>query len=151
MKFKGSIGSSTTVKAIVLYRLVVGCCCFTGLPGLFVQAVAAANLLRHYRRCPELPPLTPELRGIIVGLLLGDLNAERWSVNGGARLRFAQGSSNSEYIYHLYSIFHPYCSTYLLPLRYTQILMVGLVFGLILYLLLSSLSSMLSFILTGFK
>lgn len=63
-------------------------------------------------------PRTPEaiepndfLKQVMVGLMLGDLNAERNFLNGNTRLRFYQSNVNKLYIYHLYSIFKPYVKT----------------------------------------
>jgi len=52
--------------------------------------------------------LSDELRQIIVGLLLGDANAQKQGVN--ARLRFGQGVVHLEYLMHLYELFKTYCS-----------------------------------------
>jgi hypothetical protein len=65
--------------------------------------------MRQYRTPAALPPLTPELREVIVGCAL--LNIERRSANGSTRLRFEQGGANSAYLYTLYSLFEPYCSS----------------------------------------
>jgi hypothetical protein len=80
---------------------------------------------------------------------MGDLNVERQGVNSrGARLRFEQGTVNSEYLMHLYSVFAPYCGTapkvYTRPSGRPSISFKP-------FPLLSSLSSMISFILTGLK
>ena len=63
-------------------------------------------------------PKTPEiirpndfLRQVIVGLMLGDLTAERSHLNGNTRLRFYQSNVNKLYIYHLYSLFNLYVLT----------------------------------------
>jgi hypothetical protein len=43
---------------------------------------------------------------------MGDLNVERQGVNSrGARLRFEQGTVNSEYLMHLYLLFQSYCGS----------------------------------------
>ena len=51
------------------------------------------------------------LRQVIVGLMLGDLTAERSFLNGNTRLRFYQSNINKLYIYHLYSLFNLYLKT----------------------------------------
>jgi hypothetical protein len=43
--------------------------------------------------------------------MLGDLTAERFSVNGNTRLRFYMSTINKDYTYHLYSIFKLYVKT----------------------------------------
>jgi hypothetical protein len=68
-----------------------------------------ATQTRYYRTPRELPPLTPEQRGVIVGCLLGDLNIQKRYTN--AVLRFVQGVCNIEYLMHLYSIFEAFCGT----------------------------------------
>jgi hypothetical protein len=52
--------------------------------------------------------LPDELKQIIVGLLLGDLNAQKQNLN--ARLRFGQGVVHKEYIKHLYELFKNFIS-----------------------------------------
>lgn len=47
--------------------------------------------------------LPVELKKIIVGLLLGDLNSQKQNLN--ARLQFGQGFVHKEYIMHLYELF----------------------------------------------
>jgi len=49
------------------------------------------------------------LKEILIGLLLGDLNIERPSLNWNARLRFVQGLVHEDYIFHLYELFSSYC------------------------------------------
>jgi hypothetical protein len=51
--------------------------------------------------------LPDELKQILVGLLLGDLHAQKQSVN--TRLVFTQGLIHQEYLMHLYEIFSNYC------------------------------------------
>lgn len=59
---------------------------------------------------------SPNLQEIIIGLLLGDLNAEKQSINGNTRLRFGQGLLHEPYILHLYDLFQEYSSS--LPRKY---------------------------------
>lgn len=56
------------------------------------------------------------LQEIIIGLLLGDLNAEKQSINGNTRLRFAQGLVHEAYLFYLYELFKDYSSS--LPRKY---------------------------------
>ena len=51
--------------------------------------------------------VTPELKEILTGLLLGDLFAEKRS--GNIRLRFEQGIIHTKYLIHLYTKFEEYC------------------------------------------
>ena len=51
------------------------------------------------------------LRDVLVGLLLGDLCAQKRSVKGNTNLHFEQGFVNKDYLYHLYDIFKEYCSS----------------------------------------
>jgi LAGLIDADG DNA endonuclease family len=53
--------------------------------------------------------LTPELKDIIVGLLLGDLCMQKRTKNSNPRCIFAQGVVHKEYLFHLYSLFEDYC------------------------------------------
>nr|YP_008082053.1 LAGLIDADG endonuclease family protein [Rhizoctonia solani]AGK45431.1 LAGLIDADG endonuclease family protein [Rhizoctonia solani] len=52
-----------------------------------------------------------ELKQILVGLLLGDLNAQKQKDNHNARMRFGQGAIHKEYLLHLYELFKAYCAT----------------------------------------
>jgi hypothetical protein len=51
--------------------------------------------------------LTAELKGILVGLILGDLYIAKTYVN--PRLEFKQGTVHDEYLLHLYELFKIYC------------------------------------------
>jgi hypothetical protein len=48
--------------------------------------------------------LSDELKFILVGLLLGDLCAQKRSIKGNTNLHFEQGYLHKDYIYHLYDI-----------------------------------------------
>lgn len=52
--------------------------------------------------------LPSELKDILIGLCLGDLNIQKEYAN--ARLRFVQGALHKEYLEHLYKLFSSYCS-----------------------------------------
>lgn len=58
------------------------------------------------------------LHDIIIGLLLGDLTAERPNKNCNTRLQFKQSLINKEYIIHLYSLFQKFCGTQPLNMSY---------------------------------
>lgn len=70
------------------------------------------TFVRFYRRSAKYNLiLTFELEEIIVGLLLGDLFAEKAKLKSNTRLQFKQPIVNKDYIYHLYSIFKEYCNS----------------------------------------
>jgi LAGLIDADG DNA endonuclease family len=50
-----------------------------------------------------------ELEDIIIGLILGDLQAEKINLNSNTRLQFKQSYKNKDYIDHYYSLFYLYC------------------------------------------
>jgi len=52
-----------------------------------------------------------ELKEILVGLLLGDLNAEKQKTSVNIRLRFIQGTIHIDYLEHLFKLFSDYCSS----------------------------------------
>src|SRR5437660_238627 len=54
--------------------------------------------------------LTPKLKEIIVGLLLGDLHLNI-NKNGTCYLKFEQGEIHYEYLMHLYKLFNVYVNT----------------------------------------
>jgi hypothetical protein len=53
--------------------------------------------------------LPNNLKDILIGLLLGDLYAQKRSTKGNTLLRFEQGFLHKEYIDHLYDLFKSYC------------------------------------------
>jgi hypothetical protein len=62
--------------------------------------------------------LSNVLKQILVGLMLGDLNAQKPSINSNVRLRFKQGSVHKGYIFHLYELFQSFCLS--APIFYNQ-------------------------------
>jgi hypothetical protein len=69
-------------------------------------------LIRSYRRSAKFNlQINNELEEIIVGLLLGDLFAEKKNINSNTRLQFKQSIKNKPYIDHLYSLFKDYCNS----------------------------------------
>ena len=62
-------------------------------------------------RTPVAPELSDYLRQVIVGLMLGDLNAERTSINGNTRLRVHISAVHKAYGFYLYDLFMPYINT----------------------------------------
>ena len=62
-------------------------------------------------KTPILSDLTSFQKEVIYGSMLGDLHAERYSLNGNTRLRFFMSVKNKEYMYHLYDIFKTYIKT----------------------------------------
>ena len=68
--------------------------------------------VRCYRKSAKFDLiLTPELEEIIIGLILGDLFAEKIKPNSNTRLQFKQSNKNKVYIDHLYSLFKEYCNS----------------------------------------
>jgi len=69
-------------------------------------------LVRFYRKSAKYDlELNVELKEIIIGLMLGDLFAEKRNPNSNTRLQFKQSVKNKVYIDHLYSIFKDYCNS----------------------------------------
>ena len=69
-------------------------------------------LLRFYRISTKFNlKLTIELEEIILGLMLGDLFAEKIKLTSNTRLQFKQSNKNKTYIDHLYSLFKEYCNS----------------------------------------
>jgi hypothetical protein len=68
--------------------------------------------IRFYRKSSKSHlEISPLLSEIIVGLMLGDLYAEKLKVNSNTRLQFKQSNLNKDYIFHLYSFFEDYCNS----------------------------------------
>jgi hypothetical protein len=78
----------------------------------------AFSQTRSYRIPRDLPPITPELREVIVGCVLGDLSILKGKRSDNARLQFAYGKGNSAYAYHIFSLFAAYCGS---PPRLTDV------------------------------
>jgi hypothetical protein len=55
--------------------------------------------------------LTSDLEEIIIGLMLGDLYAEKVKESSNSRLQFKQSTKNKVYIDHLYTLFEKYCNS----------------------------------------
>ena len=69
-------------------------------------------IYRYYRKSANYDlELNIELKEIIIGLMLGDLFAEKRNPNSNTRLQFKQSIKNKVYIEHLYSIFKDYCNS----------------------------------------
>lgn len=69
-------------------------------------------LVRFYRKSAKFDlVLNIELEEIIIGLMLGDLFAEKIKQNSNTRLQFKQSIKNKVYIDHLYSLFKEYCNS----------------------------------------
>ena len=70
------------------------------------------TFVRYYRKSTKYDlELNADLIEIIIGLMLGDLFAEKRNPNSNTRLQFKQSIKNKEYIEHLYSLFKDYCNS----------------------------------------
>jgi hypothetical protein len=72
------------------------------------------ELIRFYRKSAKNNITIPsDLEEIIIGLILGDLHAEKISLRSNTRLKFKQSykKKNKDYIDHLYSLFELYCGS----------------------------------------
>ena len=70
------------------------------------------KFVRYYRKSSKFNlELNKELEEIIIGLMLGDLFAEKASTKSNTRLQFKQSNINKEYINHLYILFKEYCGS----------------------------------------
>jgi hypothetical protein len=55
--------------------------------------------------------LSNDLAEIIIGLMMGDLFAEKRNSNSNTRLQFKQSTKNKIYIDHLYNLFKDFCGS----------------------------------------
>jgi hypothetical protein len=55
--------------------------------------------------------LSKEKSEIIIGLMLGDLFAEKRNLNSNTRLQFKQSTKNQIYVDHLYNLFKEFCGS----------------------------------------
>lgn len=68
--------------------------------------------VRFYRKSAKHHlELNPYLEEVLIGLMLGDLFAEKRNPNSNTRLQFKQSIKNKEYIDHLYYLFKEYCNS----------------------------------------
>jgi hypothetical protein len=68
--------------------------------------------IRLYRKSTKFHlEFSSDLEEIIIGLMLGDLYAEKRNSNSNAKLQFKQSNKNKDYIDHLYSLFKEYCGS----------------------------------------
>jgi hypothetical protein len=73
--------------------------------------ISSLSKVRRFTKQERLQSkLSAELKDMLIGLALGDLNIERPTLNGNARLRFAQGLVHEGYLFHLFEKVEPYCS-----------------------------------------
>lgn len=78
-----------------------------GITGAVLSTLVPIKPKRLTNSEREKISLTPDLEEILVGLLLGDLNATKVYVN--PLFRFYQGLVHKDYIDHLYGLFKNYC------------------------------------------
>jgi hypothetical protein len=77
-----------------------------------INIIKKNHNLRFYRTAAKHNLiLTSELEEVLLGLMLGDLYAERKNSNSNTRLQFKQSIVNKNYIDHLYSLFKDYCNS----------------------------------------
>nr|QWC53687.1 LAGLIDADG homing endonuclease [Rhizoctonia solani] len=55
--------------------------------------------------------VTQELKEILIGLLLGDLYAQKQKASINARLQFKQSTIHKDYLLHLHDLFKEYCGS----------------------------------------
>ena len=69
-------------------------------------------IIRNYRTSKKAHlELSNELNEVIIGSMLGDLTAEKPSLNSNTRLQFKQSLKNRLYIEHLYLLFQEFCGS----------------------------------------
>ena len=69
-------------------------------------------IIRNYRTSKKAHlELSNELNEVMIGSMLGDLTAEKPSLNSNTRLQFKQSLKNRLYIEHLYLLFQEFCGS----------------------------------------
>jgi hypothetical protein len=86
------------------------------IPGVFARfyRVSAKSNLKFTPELTETPGYLPDIfddRQGTIGLILGDLHAEKRNLNSNTRLQFKQSSKNKDYVDHLYNLFKEYCGS----------------------------------------
>jgi len=92
--------------AVLLSSIKSGIGMFSGLLLSSLLPIKPRSLTKLEREAFSLPE---ELKQILVGLMLGDLNAQKQTINSNVRLRFEQGLVHEQYLMHLYELFKSYC------------------------------------------
>lgn len=54
--------------------------------------------------------MSPRLKEILIGVILGDVNICKQKTSVNARLKFDQGTVHKDYLLHLFELFSDYCS-----------------------------------------
>src|SRR3982751_713360 len=85
--------------AVLLSSIKSGIGMFSGLLLSSLLPIKPRSLTKLEREAFSLPE---ELKQILVGLMLGDLNAQKQTINSNVRLRFEQGLVHEQYLMHLY-------------------------------------------------
>jgi hypothetical protein len=88
--------------------------------GLFISSLLPVKPRKLTKKEKEALLVPKELKEILIGLVLGDLNVQKQKNGKNVRLRFGQGAVNKEYLFHLYELFKSYCSC---PLRGLSLLL----------------------------
>jgi len=81
----------------------------SGEIGLMLSSLPLVKPIRLTKLEQSQFSLSEDLKSILVGLLLGDLCAQKRTIKGNTCLHFEQGLVHKDYIYHLYELFEPYC------------------------------------------
>jgi hypothetical protein len=66
------------------------------------------NSIVYRQYIANLPPLTPELKEILIGLLLGDVAIQTQNKGKTFRLKFEWSDKYKAYAFHVYNLFKPY-------------------------------------------
>jgi hypothetical protein len=69
------------------------------------------NLYEDYLTFTKVRELSSDLKGILLGLVLGDTYIQQITPNVNSRLMFKQGAVHKEYILHLYELFKSFTET----------------------------------------
>jgi len=110
--------SNHKILAIVLFFLVITVIIALGsvansvleiYSGLIISSLVPVKPRRLTKLERDAFSLPEELRQILVGLMLGDLNAQKQTPNCNVRLLFEQSIIHEDYLFHLYELFRNYC------------------------------------------
>jgi len=78
---------------------------------IFLSSVLPLKVKRLTKKEKAEFTLTKEHKDILIGLLLGDVFAEKRTPNGNTRIRFDQGIEHEAYLLHLYDLFKGFCAS----------------------------------------
>lgn len=104
--FDATISDLGLISALYIKSIESSISIFDGLFLYSLVPIKSSGLTQKER---EEFSLSSDLKGILVGLILGDLHIKKEKRSKNPRLIFFQGIIHKDYLHHLYELFKSYC------------------------------------------